>query len=774
MFTIQSDESLRTNAEPYFRPTHLGPDCSSPRSARLREHRVRMSYRKLTTPEEYTRLADEARLVYLKYEEIDPSLARARALEYIVENSPVTIEADNLFLGGENPFFFNLLLPALRADRYQRESDQVLDAPTRRLRDAGIYSGPCFDGHITPGLEYITGLGIRGYRERVEEFQRILSAAHSTDRQKEHFYQAALISCESVARYAERYRLEAERMAEAAAVEDPERAAELREAAGVLERVPFAPAETLREALQSYWIAYILVTLEMGGATPGGGLGLGRLDQFLYPFYQRDLAAGRITRAEALELIEEFLLNFSQVDYYTEHQMYTTGSQSSLGGVTPTGADGFNDLTELIMEASLRINMPTPYISLRLYEKAPERFWQAAANFIASGLGFPVVNDEVLIPAMLRHGRSLSDARDYICSCCYEHTIPGREAFHPSCIFINMPFILELALNQGRSVLTGAALGCATPPVEQMNSFADVMAAFQTQVRYVLDHIVAATNRADEMHSAYRRYPLMSLFIDDCLAEAQDVCAGGARYNLTGCVMAGLPNLVNSLAGLQQTVFTTGSTSLANLAQALRANFQGHESLQRKLLAAPKWGNDQPAVDTLAGEVADFLYGELSWRKNARGGRWQLALYSFVINYWFGSKTGASADGRMAGQMQTRNLNPTWGSDRKGPTAVLNSLSHIDFTTSPDGSSLDLRFDPGLFATPELRQTWTAYLKTFVRLGVMEMQISVVDTDTLLDARAHPERYPHLLVRVAGYSARFIDLSEEEKDELIGRSLQGG
>lgn len=772
MLTVQFDQTLRLNAEPYFRPTHLGPDCSSDRNARLREHRVRMSYLKLSTPEEYSRLADEARLVYLKYEEIDPSLARARALEHIVENCPITIEPDTLFLGGENPFFFNLLLPALRADRYQRESDQALDPAARRLRDAAIYAGPCFDGHITPGLEYILGLGMRGYRGRVEEFQRILSASHTADRQKEHFYQAALISCESIGRYTERYRLEAERLASESS--DPEYAAHLREAAQVLGHVPFAPAETLREAMQSYWIAYTLVTLEMGGATPGGGLGLGRLDQYLYPFYQRDLAAGRITRTDALELLEQFLLNFSQVDYYTEHQMYTTGSQSSLGGITPTGQDGFNELTELIMEASLRINMPTPYISLRLYEKAPERFWQAAANYIASGLGFPVVNDEVLIPAMLRHGRSLSDARDYICSCCYEHTIPGREAFHPSCIFINMPFVLELALNQGRSVLTGAALGCATPAVEQMTSFADVMAAFQTQIHYVLDLIVAATNRADEMHSAYRRYPLMSLFIDDCLAEGQDVCAGGARYNLTGCVMAGLPNLVNSLAGLQQAVFTSNSISLPNLVKAMRANFQGHETLQRKLLAAPKWGNDQPVVDTLASEVADFLYSALSWRKNARGGRWQLALYSFVINYWFGSKTGASADGRLAGQMHTRNLNPTWGSDRKGPTAVLNSLSHIDFTTAPDGSSLDLRFDPGLFATPELRQTWTAYLKTFVRLGVMEMQISVVDTDTLLDARAHPERYPHLLVRVAGYSARFIDLSEEEKDELIGRSLQKG
>ena len=483
----------------------------------------------------------------------------------------------------------------------------------------------------------------------------------------------------------------------------------------------------------------------------------------------------RVVNSESsspLELIEQFLLCFRHVDYYTWHQQYTPGSQSSLGGVTPTGADAYNDMTELILEASQRINMPAPYLSLRLYRDAPDRWWEVAGNYIASGLGFPVVNDEVLIPAMLRHGRSLADARDYICSCCYEHTIPGREAFHPSCCFVNLPMILELALNQGYSLQTGAALGMATPSASTLASFDDLLAAFWTQLHFVLDRLAALTNQADTAHSTYRRYPLMSLFIDDCIAKAQDVCSGGARYNLTGCVVGGLPNTVNSLAAIRKLVFEDRLISLAELLEVLKANFTGHDDLQRKLLAAPKWGNGIERVDSLAGILADRLYADLSVQRNARGGRWQLGLYSFVANHWMGQAAGASADGRKAGESLTRNLNPAWGTDRKGPTAVLNSLSAIDFTTAPDGCALDLRFDPADFTSVEARQKFTGFLKAFVELGIMQIQISVVDTATLLDAQTHPKRYPHLLVKVAGFSARFIDLSPQEQAEIIGRTNQ--
>ncbi len=756
--------------EPYFRPTTLGPDCSSERSSRLREHRFQLGYANLTEPPEYTSLANEARLIYLEWEPVDPSLARAKALYHIAENCPVTPEPDTLLVGGENPFLFNLLLPALRADRYDRFITQPPEQIGGKLRQGQLYIGPCFEGHITPGLENILGLGLAGIRARITDLERSARAAGELDRQKEAFYQAGLIACDSVSLYASRYRTAAIRLSEE--TNDCSWAEDLRLATEILGRVPEQPAQTLREALQAYWIVYILVSIEMGGCTPGGGLGLGRIDQYLYPFYERDIRLGRLNRLEALELLEQFLLCFRHINYFTHHQHFTPGSQTSLGGITPAGSDAFNELSELILEASLRINNPAPYISLRLYRNAPERFWQSAASYIASGLGFPVVNDEVLIPAFLKHGRTLADARDYICSCCYEHTIPGREAFHPSCCFVNLLYILELALNEGRSLTSAEGLGLATPAPEALETFEALMNCFKRQIHFVFSHMAQLVNRADAAHTQYRRYPLMSLFIDDCLEKGLDVCAGGARYNLTGCVVGGLPNVVNSLAAIRQVVFEEKYCSLAELVSALHDNFKGHEILHRRLLAAPKWGNGLNVVDQLAGTVADILYAELEGQRNARDGRWQLGLYSFISNHWMGAAAGASADGRLAGESVTRNLNPAWGSDRKGPTAVLESLSKINYTLAPDGCSLDLRFNPADLGRPEDRSKFIGFLKAFVDLGVMEMQISVVDTATLLDAQEHPERYPHLLVRVAGYSALFVDLEKVEQKEIISRTME--
>jgi len=726
-----------------------------------------MAYEKRTEPPEYTRLAQEAKDVYLEYEQIDPSIARAKAMRHVVEHCEVTIERDTVLLGGENPFFFNLMLPALEADRYAREGRHTPDAAATALRDRHVFDGPCFEGHITPGLEYILGQGVEGVRSRLDECLNTRVGSGLLTREQEYFYEAASLSCESMLIYAERYSDEAARLADM-----PNATPEFSTAADLLKRVPLCRAETLHEAMQSYWIAYVLVTLEMGGCCPGGGLGLGRLDQFLYPYYLDDIREGRLTRDEALELTELFLLAFRHEDYYTGHQLYTPGSQASLGGVTPTGLDASNELTEVILEASLRIAMPAPYLSLRLHSSAPSRYWHVAANYALGGLGFPIVNDEVLIPAMLRHGRSLGDARDYICSCCYENTIPGREAFHPNASYLNLPFVLELALNEGRSLLDGSHLGCASPPASDFDTFESVVDAFMRQLHYVCDRLTTFANRADAAHCKHRRYPLMSLFIDDCLQSAIDVCAGGARYNLSGAIVSGLPNVINSLAAIRETVFREKTLGMVDIVEALRSDFVGADSIRRLLLDTPKWGNGEASVDDLATMLTDAIYEEFSGKTNARGGRWQVALYSFMANVNLGKVVGASADGRHGREALTRNLNPTNGSDSHGPTGILRSLSRIDFTGFPDGTSLDLTFDPTMFESPEMRLKFADFLKAFVDLGVMEMQLSMVSTETLLEAKQDPERFPHLLVRVAGCSARFIDLPEHEQDEIIGRTTQ--
>ncbi|HGJ65970.1 TPA: hypothetical protein ENS27_11360 [bacterium] len=749
----------------YFRAPNLGPDCSTERSARLRQRRFEMGLEKREMPEHYIRLQEHAKQIYLDNAVIDPGIARAKALRHIVDNCDITLEEDTLLIGGEDPFFFNLLLPALNVDGHARFGRSP-DEQSERMRRASLFYASCFEGHITPGLDDILSQGVVGIRNRIEDRLKDFRPESPESREQKMFWESALMSCDNIMAYTERYRKAVEERA------IKENSDEWRIAGEILSKVPENPADSFREALQSFWIVYILVTMEMGGCMPGGGLGLGRIDQFLYPYYIKDIMNEKISRSEALELLEHFLLCFRHVDYYTPHQLYTPGSQTSIGGVTTTGIDASNELTYLIMEASLRIAMPAPYISLRLHKDAPERYWKSSASYIAGGLGFAIVNDEVLIPAMIKHGRSIEDARDYICSCCYENTIPGREAFHPNASYLNLPMVLELSLNQGKSLLNNEQLGYKTPDPKKFDDFSDIMQSFSQQLHYVCDRLVALVNYADESHITNRRYPMMSLFFDDCIAKGKDVCSGGTRYNLTGCIVAGLPNVVNSLSAIKECVFIKQITSMSELISAIQADFDGYESLRRQLLLARKWGNGDTEVDLIAKEVTDMLYSEMRHRTNPRGGRWQLALYSFVANFGLGSVVGASADGRHAREMLTRNLNPSWGTDRQGPTGILRSLSSIDFTQFPNGSSLDLRFDPEPLQTSEGIDKFVGFLKAFVDLGVMTMQISMVDEETLLDARQHPENCPNLMVKVAGYSARFVELSAQEQEEIIRRTTQ--
>ena len=758
------------NSAPLYRAPNTGPYCSTDRSAALRERRFQMAYEDRVEPREYAALAEEATQIFLDHEPEDRSMARAMALRHVAMNCPLTLEPGNVLIGGEDPFFFNLLLPALQADQHSKIGQIAPNSVSENLREAGVYLASCFDGHITPGLDRIIERGVTNIRAEIEaQMAEPVDEATSDVGQKQ-FYEAALISCDSVTLYAERLRLAAENLAET--LSDTETAAEMRQAAAVLANVPLQPAQTFHEALQAYWIVYCLVTLEMGGCCPGGGLGLGRLDQFLYPYYQRDIENRTIIRSQALELMEIFLLQFRHVDYYTGHQMFTPGSQASLGGVTPTGEDASNDLSELIMEASLRIAMPAPYISLRLHQEAPQRYWEAAAQYELGGLGFPIVNDEVIIAGMLKHGRSIEDARDYICSCCYENTIPGKEAFHPNAAYLNLPLVLESTLNDGESLLSGRQLAENSTRATDIGSLDELLSAFKRQMEFVAEKLVELVHASDRSHCENRRYPLMSLFIDDCIATGKDVCAGGAKYNLAGCIVSGIPNVVNSLAAIHHCVFRDRSLTMDQVMTALRTDFTGFENVRRTLLAAPKWGNGDADVDGLAGSITDMLYDSFSKQRNPRGGRWQLALYSFAANHMLGEAVGASADGRPAKELLTRNLNPTWGTDKHGPTGVLRSLSHIDFTKSPNGAALDLRFDPSTFSSEGSTERFIGFLKGFVDLGVMEMQLTMVDRETLIAARNNPSEHPNVMVRVAGYSARFVDLTPIEQEEIINRTSQ--
>lgn len=746
--------------EPYYQLPNQGAKCSTPRSQTLRKRRLDMAYENPPRPQLYDNISELAKNIIHANQEESPAIARALALRAVIEKAPIELDENSIFLGGENPFFYNLMHQALTSDAYGSTWYSLMTDMDKKRNDVFLISFPCFDGHITPGCSFILSQGTTGLRFRVSE--QLENARSQGEASIIGFYEGMLLSLDNIEYFAEA-------LADAAMKgTNPE----LMKSADILRRVPKGPAQTYREALQAYWIIHVLITLEMGGCMPGGGIGLGRPDQYLYPYYENDIKSGLITRDEALEYTELFLLNFSHNDYYTTHQIYTPGTQGSLCGITPTGSDATNDLSLLFMEVSLRIQMPAPYLSIRLNKRMSDASYQAAANYITGGLGFPVVNDEVLIPAFLRHGRSLYDANDYICSCCYENTIPGREAFNPNSFYFNLSMLLEALLNNGCSIKSGERLISSDVDLSTMNSFESLLDAYLVIMETVLRETIEMARRAEAHLMSRRAYPLMSLFMEDCIAKGRDINNGGSRYNMTGIIVSAIPNIVNSLAAIREVVYNQKVINLTELAAALRYNFEGYENLRLLLKKAPKWGNGNQDVDHLATIITDHLYEVARRETNPRGGRYQLALYSFVANVPMGERMGASADGRLSGEILTRNLNPTWGTDRNGPTEVLRSLSAIDMTKFPNGTSLDLRFDPTPFETQEGRDKFAGFLKGMVELKVMQMQISFVNTETLIKAKANPEKYPNLMVKVAGYSARFADLSEIEKNELIGRSSQ--
>ena len=507
------------NTNPYHLFPNTGPDCSTGRSAALRSRRVEMYYDESPEPAEYTAIARKAADILKEHENQSPALARAKALNCVVSEAPAEIEENCIFVGGENPFFYNLMLPALQEDKVSKEYGSLFSDLERKRFRVMMLASPWFAGHITPGCDQILLLGTDGFRMRINEQLENLRRT-SPDSLSVLWYEAALLSMDNVDAYAKKLRDACQKYHEETGN------AEFGRCAAILERVPQKPAATFREALQSYWIVHVLITLEMGGCTPGGGIGMGRPDQYLYPFYAKDIENGTLTREQALEYMELFLLNFTHNDYHTNHKICTPGTQGSLCGVTPSGQDAFNELSELIMEASARIQMPGPYISIRLNKKMSKRAIRTAANFITGGLGFPVVNDEVLIPAFLKHGRSLHDANDYICSCCYENTIPGRESFNPSTSWINSAILLELLLNGGKSILSGEELCYGQPPPEY-KTFDELLAAYVALMKKVMADNIEVCTRTDNAMIGNRAYPLMSVFIDDCIASGLDIIDGG-------------------------------------------------------------------------------------------------------------------------------------------------------------------------------------------------------------------------------------------------------
>jgi formate C-acetyltransferase len=615
-------------------------------------------------------------------------------------------------------------------------------------------------GHFLPDYPKMISQGVNGYLKSLE--------GKSAD-----LHSAARIACEGLVDFADRLAREADRLA--ALETDPKRSAELHSIARICHKVPRQPAETLHEALQSLWLTHLAICLE----GINSAVSFGRMDQYLYPFYRRDIESGRLIPAQAKELLLCFCAKTTEhVFLLTEnlskyHGGYLVVQAAIVGGTDREGHDAVNDLTYLLLDVMEESGLRDPNFQARLHRNSPAEYVKRAAEVVKQGRGVPAFfNDETIVASLVDHGYPVSDARDYGIVGCVEQAIPGKSFLSTDAALFNLPICLELALNQGRRWNSRHRTGASTPDPSTFTDIEMVMDAFKLQVQSVVARMIKDLQTMERGNRDFHPTPLSSMLVEGCLASGRDVTAGGAIYNSSGIQGVGVADTADALAAIEEAVFRRGRITMGELCRALKNNFTGDPKIRAELMKAPKFGNNYQRPDDIAAEVVRIFHDALAVHANTRGGPYVPGFYSSTSHVAFGDKTGALASGRKAGQPFAASMGAVNGCDRLGPTALLNSVAHIDAALAANGYAVNLRFDPNTLAGPGGEEILPALVKGFFDSGGMEVQFNILDPQQLQDARQNPGKYPELVVRVAGYCAYFDDLPDGVKKEIISRTRQ--
>ncbi|MBN2299487.1 MAG: formate acetyltransferase [Deltaproteobacteria bacterium] len=651
----------------------------------------------------------------------------------------------------------NMILRAFRgrARHLMNYVAEQLNATQYLINEAGGI------GHFLPNYEKMIRLGIKGYLELMGKNDTDLSAA-------------ARITCEGVADYASRLALEADRLS--LKEDDPVRSGELTEIARICRKVPYEPAETFHEALQALWLTHMCVCLE----GLNSAVSLGRIDQYLYPYYKRDIEAGRISQDDALDLAlcfsakttEHMFLLSERTSQY--HGGYLVAQAATVGGMDPEGNDAVNDLTYLFLDVMELAGLRDPNYMARIHQGSPREYITRAVDVARMGNAVPgLFNDEPTIASLVAHGLPLKEARNYGVVGCVEPSLPGKSFFSTDAALFNLPLCLVLALNKGRRLHSRRRTGAATPDPGSFVSMDQVMAAFKSQVDHMVDRMVADLQVIEKGNRDYHPTPLSSMLVDGCLDTGLDVTAGGAQYNSSGVQGVGIADVADSLAALHEVVFMKRKYTITQVLDAMKSDFDDAPILLAELKSAPKFGNDHEEPDRFADNVAHIYHDSLARYRNTRGGPYVPGFYSSTCHVGFGNRTEALPSGRRSGEPFAASLGCCNGFDRQGPTALLNSVARVDTTLAANGYALNLRFDSPTLAGEKGLEIMAALCQGFFASGGMEMQLNVLDPEMLIDARANPGKYPGIVVRVAGYCAYFDELPDTVKGEIINRTRIG-
>ncbi|KKN10100.1 hypothetical protein LCGC14_1040010 [marine sediment metagenome] len=623
-------------------------------------------------------------------------------------------------------------------------------------------------GHFLPGHENVLKYGINGLIQKAKENLEL----DSNENDKKIFLESVIIVLSAATKFIQSFSSLAKEMAEDE--HKIKRQKELYEISEICDNISKHPASNLKEALQLIYFTHLITGLEDGGFA----ISVGRLDQYLYPYYLEDRKAGKIQKDEVQFLIECFFIKLSTLWNYviSKGVIAVEGPPISenlvIGGVDREGSDSTNELSIIILDAYTQIKTVQPTFSVRIHENTSEDFLIKVGESIKEGTSIALFNDQVMIPGLINRGFTLEDAREYAPIGCVEPQHPHKSFGSTNANQFNVVKCLELALNNGVDMISRKDYGLKN--TKEITSYEDLWIAFKNQVSYFINYMVKTMHFLDKAIAELTPQPFLSASIDDCLGRGLDITKGGAIYDFTGPQLIGLATVADSLAVIKKIVFEDKLLTFKDLVQILAKNYrgvyQGRKGVEWRevfMNKVPKFGNDEDYVDEIAIDIVTFYCEEISKHSNYRGGMYNPGIYSTTFHLAFGVFTGASADGRKKTDPLSNGLGPTSCMDRKGPTAILNSVKKLRNDLMTNGNSLLLSFHPNTLKTEILIPLIRTF---FIKDGGYHVQFNVVGKETLCYAQKNPSEYSGLVVRVAGYSVYFTELSKSAQDEIIART----
>ena len=748
---------------------------------------------------------------YKEYAAEPPVLKRAYAFQKILKNMTIFIDDDELFVGHNSPKPRSpIACPELGArwiladiDNFNtRPADSIglTDGNKAILKEClgqwqnssldSVVSGLISDktkeaiaeGMITVGAQgtghgniavnnkKLLEKGLRGIIDEIDSKITNFEARDIESSSKLTFWKAAKISCEAVIDFAHRYsHLAAEKAKNEA---DPKRKNELLEMSRILKKVPEFPADSFREAMQSVWLIYVATQIE---SDPHAML-IGRFDQYMYPYYKKDIEKGIITNEETLELLSMIWIKCTAIiklmDSVTTKTFagFPLFQNITIGGQGPRGEDVCNELTTLIMEAATIARVPQPSLSFRYHNKVDQDALLKACETIKAGLGYPaIMNDNCIIPKHIIRGATLEEARGY-CMNCVESDIEGACDSRSNAGYVNFPKCLLLAMNDGADINTGKQLGPKTGKLDDFKSFEDLMKAYEKQVAYFVKLIVDAYDLIDGAHAVHAPEPFVSSLLDNCIERGITRQAGGVKYNFSGIFGVGLASVSDSIAAVRELYFDKKIVGSEAFIKALKNDFADADDIRELCERVPKFGNDDDYVDFIARDAAHIFCKEVVQYPCMRGGIYIPELHSVSTHVYFGEITGATPDGRVKGIAFSDGASPVGGRDRKGPTSAVRSMTKIDHMEVLQGVLYNQKFSPSLLNSRESIGLLADYIRTWCDLGGHHIQFNIVSSEDLKKAQEEPDEYRDLIVRVAGYSAYFAELNRNTQNEIIART----